>query len=120
MAGASFVISGMSAGEPSGQRVFGPLSVTNTATVGETLAVALASGDNTFTVPTGSVACMVIPPTNNSTAIKFRCSLNSGDAGLPLNPGALPFMYVFPSSAPTTVILNSASSVSTLTTIVFI
>ena len=120
MAGATFTIMGMSAGEPQGQRVFGPLTISNTAVVGETLSVALSSGDNTYTVPTGSVAVMIIPPANNSTAIKFRTSQNSGDTGLSLNPGSIPFVYAFPSSAPSSVILNAGSSVSALTTIAFI
>lgn len=119
MAG-TFTISGMSAGEPAGQRVFGPITVTGSTVIGATLEVALNSGDNTITVPTSSVAVMVIPPANNATVIKYRTSLNSGDAGLPVYAGALPFVHVFPATPPTTVILNAASTISTFTTVVFI
>ena len=46
-------VEGLSASEPAGQRTLGPLSIPGTVIVGETLALALASGDNTITVPTG-------------------------------------------------------------------
>ena len=120
MAGATLVISGMSAGEAQGQRVFGPLTITNTATVEETLSVALSSGANVFTVPTLAVAVMIIPPVNNATSITFKTSLNSSDTGLPLNSLAIPFVYPFPATAPTTLTLTAGASISTATTLVFI
>jgi hypothetical protein len=119
MAG-TLTITGMSAGENAGQRVFGPVTITGSVVIGETVAQSLASGDNTITVPAGAVACMVIPPTNNAVALKFRTSANSSDGGLALNPGAVPFVYPFPASAPTSVILNAASTITNLVTVVFI
>lgn len=119
MAG-TITVSGSSSGEPAGQRVFGPLTITGQTIVGETLEVALASGDNTFTVPAGAVAAVIIPPATNTVALKVRSSLNSGDVGLPINAGALPFTYPFPAVAPTTLIVNAASSVASALTIAFI
>ena len=120
MAG-TFTWSGMSAGEPGGERVFGPLTVTGAMVIGETVSVALASGNNTIAVPSGAVAVTVIPPANNTTTLTFRTSLNSGDTGLPLDP-AWPgvFMYPFPSIAPTSIIINAASPLSTFVTVIFI
>lgn len=118
MAG-TITITGLSAGEPAGQRVFGPITVTGSAIIGATLELALSSGDNAVTVPTGAVGVVVIPPTNGSTAIKYRTSLNATDAGVPLNTGAVPFVHVFPATAPTTVTLNAASTISSFTTVWF-
>lgn len=118
MAG-TFTWAGMSAGEPAGERVFGPITIQGAVVIGDTFSGPLAMGDNTISVPTGATAVAVITPTNNTTAIKFRTNSNSGDAGLPLCSAGL-FVYQFPSTAPTSVILNAASAVSAFTTVVFI
>ena len=112
-------LSGMSAGEPAGERLFGPLTVVGKAIIGETLAVQLASGTNTYTVPSESVAVLIIMPINGETATKFKTSLNSGDAGLPMNPGPQPFFYVFPETPPTLITLTAATN-SGVVTIIFI
>lgn len=119
MAG-TLVVTGTSAGENAGQRVFGPLSIVGGVAVGETLSVALVSGDNTLTVPVGAVACLIVPPTNNSVVLKVRTSLNSGDTGLPINTGALPTVYPFPATPPTTLIVNAASSIASGFSVAFI
>lgn len=119
MAG-TFTITGMSAGEPAGERVVGPITITGAVVVGETLSVQLASGDNTISVPTGSVAVMIRPPTNGTTTIKFRTSLNSSDAGLPLNSATTPFVYRFPSTAPTSLILHASAAMTGFVTVMFI
>lgn len=119
MAG-TLTIAGLSAGENVGQRVLGPLSIVGSSAVGETLSVALTTGDNTLSVPSGAVACLIVPPTNNAVVLKVRTSLNSGDAGLPLNTGALPFVYPFPATPPTTLIVNAASSVASGFSVAFI
>src|SRR5438270_3889467 len=118
MAG-TLTITGLSAGEPAGQRTFGPLTITGTTVEGETIVQPLISGDNTFAVPAGSVACLLIPPANSIVAVKVRTSLNSGDGGLPINPGSLPMVYPFPSPIPTTLIVNAASGTTGSFTIAF-
>lgn len=118
--GGTLTISGMSSSEPAGQRVFGPQTITGATTIGETLSVPLASGDNTFQVPQGSIAAYIIGPVNNTATLLIRTSLNSSDAGLPINSAGAPFVYAFPAAAPTSLIINSASAVSSFTTIVFI
>lgn len=119
MAG-TFTITGMSAGEPGGERAFGPITITGSTVIGATLSLLLASGNNSVTVPTGAVAVMIIPPANNSATLKLFTSLNGSDSGLPLNPGAVPTVYPFPTSAPTTITLNSASTLAAFTTVIFI
>lgn len=113
-------VTGVSTGENAGQRVFGPLTISGATVIGETIAINLASGDNTFAVPAGAVAALIVPPANNAVTVKVRSSLNSGDAGLPINPGALPFVYAFPTVAPTSLIVNAASAISGAFTIAFI
>lgn len=103
-------ITGVSAGEPLGERIFSPVSVVGKAVIAETLAIELETGINTFKVPRESVAVYILMPTNGEAATKFKTSLNSSDTGLPLNPGPQPFFYVFPEVAPTSITLTAASS----------
>jgi hypothetical protein len=119
MAG-TFTISGMSAGEPGGERAFGPITIQGAVVIGETLSLLLNSGDNIIPVPTGAVAVMILPPQNNTATLKLRTSLNSSDGGLQLNSGLMPFVYPFPSAPPTSLYLNSQSTLSAFTTLIFI
>lgn len=119
MAG-QLTVSGISPNEPGGSRTFGPLTISGTQPVVETLGVPLASGDNTFNVPTGAVAVWIIPPVGNAIVVKLRSSLNSGDAGLPLAPATATGPYPFPVTPPTTIILNAASAITALYEIIFI
>lgn len=114
----SLTVTGASTGENAGQRVFGPLSITNSAVVGESFSLALSSGDNTFAVPSGAVAVLIVPPANNAIVVKVRTNQNSGDGGLSI--GAGPLVYPFPAAAPTSVIVNAASSTATGFTVAFI
>jgi hypothetical protein len=119
MAG-TLTVSGLSAGEPAGERILGPVTITGTAIIGETLDVPLSSGDNTFTIPPGSVACWIIPPPTGTVTLKVRTSANAADAGLPIASG-MPFgPYCFPASVPTSLIVNAAAAQSSPLTIVFI
>lgn len=119
MAG-SFTITGYSGTEPAGQREFGPWTVSGKAIIGETLAVPLVMGDNTFTVPTEATACAIVPPENGSVILKVRTNLNSGDAGLSINPAFVPFVYSFPATAPTSLIIYASSAQPAPLTIAFI
>ena len=119
MAG-TFTWAGMSAGEPAGERSFGPITIQGAVVIGESWAGPLVMGDNTIPVPTGAVAVTILPPANNTATLKLRTSLNSGDAGLPLYQGLWPTVYPFPTTPPTSIIINSASAVSAFTTVIFI
>lgn len=119
MAG-TFTIAGMSAGEPAGQRTFGPITIQGVTVIGETLDVPLASGDNTFAIPALSVACWIIPPPTGTAALKVRTTANASDAGLPVSP-ILPFgPYCFPAPLPTSLIVNASAAQALPLTIVFI
>lgn len=104
-------ITGLSASEPAGQRVLGPLSVQGSIVVGDTSAGALTIGDNTIAIPAGAVGVVVIPPAAGAATLKYRTSLNSGDAGLPISP-TQPFVHVFPSPIPTSIIINASAGQS--------
>jgi len=110
---------GGSATEPAGERIIGPLQIQGNQVVGETLAVPLASGDNTFAIPAGAVLALIIPPQNNSVALKVRTNLNSGDAGLPISP-TNPMPYPFPATAPASLIITASGVVTAPLSIVFI
>lgn len=103
-----------------GQGTLTPYTINGNTPIGEVLPIALASGDNTINVPLGAVGIAIIAPFGNSTVIKYRTSLNSGDVGLPINTGLGFFAQQFPTVAPTTIILNAASSISAFTQIWFI
>jgi hypothetical protein len=118
----TFTQTGGDNGLPGGSRTFGPITIQGAVVIGEVLDLALASGDNTITVPTGAVAVCIIPASGNTTVLKYRTSLNSGDAGLPINCGTSSgyFTHQFPSTAPTSIIINAAEAVSAFTEVWFI
>lgn len=116
----TLTVAGMAAGLNGGQITLGPSTISNTVAVGELIFQALASGDNTFTVPTGAVACVIWGPSNSAVVLKVRTSLNAADAGLPVNAGNVPTVLAFPATPPTSVIVNAASSTALGLTIAFI
>ena len=116
----TLTISGFSGGEPQGSRTIGPVTITGTTVVEETLNVPLSSGDNTFAVPAGAVACLIIPPANGTAVLKLRTNTNSGDAGLVIPSINLPMVYPFPPTPPTSLIINSGASQTAPLTIAFI
>jgi hypothetical protein len=107
-------ISGNSSSEPAGQRVLGPINIQGSIVVGDTVSQGLSSGDNTIAVPAGAVGVVIVPPSTGAVALKYRTSLNSGDGGLPIAPN-LPFVHVFPSPIPVSIILNAGSSQTAFT-----
>ena len=113
MAG-TFTVAGLASGLATGSKLMGPLTITGTAVVGETLDLNLSSGDTTVTIPPNAVAAWIVPPSTNTQALKVRTSANSGDAGLPISAtdpfGPYSFRAVSP--APTTLIVNAAGTVT--------
>ncbi len=105
-----FTITGLSASEPQGERVFGPVTIQGTQVVGETLAVPLTTGDNSFGVPSGSVACWIQAPINGSATLTLRTNLNQvPDTGLPINGTGMPVIYPFPVQTPPSALIINAS-----------
>ena len=119
MAG-SFNLTGLSASEPMGQRQFGPQTIQGTVIIGETIETPLASGDNTFAIPVGSVACWITTPTNGTSALTVRTSANQSDAGLPINGAGFPMILCFPATVPANLIVNSSAATSGPLAIAFI
>jgi hypothetical protein len=119
MAG-TFTVTGLSASEATGERIFGPISIVGTQVVGETLAASLGIGDNTFAVPAGAVAVWIQGPTNGAVTLTLRTNLNSSDAGMPINGTGNPTIYPFPLVAPSTLILNASGAQAAPLTIAFI
>lgn len=105
----SINVTGGSYSVQSGQRAFAPFNIVGDVDIGETLVLSLAAGDNIFAVPLGAVGVIIIPPQNEpiTNVWLLRTSLNPSDAGLPIVLNH-PTTYVFPTPAPTTVILNAS------------
>jgi hypothetical protein len=104
----SFTIGGNASGLLSGSKTLAPNTMYGGAPVGTILDATLATGDNTFAVPSTAVAVAVFIQTTNVAAIKIRTNLNSADAGLPVNPAG-PWAAFPLYSGTTSVILNAAS-----------
>lgn len=116
MAG-TLTISGLATGLISGQNIIGPVSMTGVSTEGERLDVTLVSGDNTIAVPSGAVAALVVISSSNTSELKLRTNLNSGDGGTPL--GATGFA-VWPLYAGTTSLILYAVAGGGSVEVVFI
>jgi len=100
--------------------VFGPVTIIGHQVIGETLAFALVSGDNTFTVPQGATACWIQGPVNGSATLTLRTNQNQLDVGLPINGLGLPTIYPFPSSQPSTMTINASADQTAPLTVIFI
>lgn len=111
----TLTVSGMNAGLPSGQAVFGPITVTSIdAGVGQTIVGSLADGDNVFTLPGGSVWTQALINLGNgpTATVTVRTNLNAEDVGLPIAPYPNVGWASFPIvSGVTEIILNSNGAV---------
>lgn len=85
----------------------GPITVTGTITP-QVANANLTSGNNSFTVPTGAVGCIITPP--SSSAIVLKVKTTSGDTGVNI-PQATPSIFLFDSSnVPATLYVNAANN----------
>jgi hypothetical protein len=107
MAGA-LTISGLAAGLASGSKIIGPNTITGGAIVGEILDTALASGDNTFTIPAGAVAWALFIPSTSVTTLSVRTNLDTGH-GLGIAPTGPWAAASLPTGA-TQLIINAGAS----------
>ena len=109
----TLTVAGASAGLASGQKVIGPVTITGNNTIGEILDATLASGDNTFAVPTGTTAVAVFLGLAPSATVKIRTNLNPTDSGWELAPYASNGWFASNLPAGTTsIILNASAAVS--------
>lgn len=106
----SITVTGGSTSVQSGQRALAPFTILGSDDIGETITTALSQGDNTFAVPLGAVGVVIVPPSNEPVvAWSLRTNLNSSDAGLPIVVN-FPFPYIFPTPAPTSIILHASAA----------
>ena len=107
----TLTVSGAVAGLTSGQVVIGPVTTTGNNIIGEVIVTALVSGDNTYSVPSGSVKVGIFLGTSAAATVLLRTNLNSGDAGLPIAPvTGTPWTAFDLPSGVTEIILNSSGS----------
>lgn len=78
----TIAIDGLVEGLPTGKRVF-QASISSSAAVDHTVTVNLTAGTNTITVPSGTTAAVIIPPTTNTQTISLRGA--AGDTGVALS-----------------------------------
>lgn len=101
---------------------YGTLTVGTTTFVGtiapQSTAMVLASGNNTFAVPAGSVGVFVTPSTLNTQALLAKTTI--GDTGVPI-PKTTPSVFIFDQSAlPANFYINAAAlSVGSSTVLFF-
>jgi len=105
-------------GTPLGQEISGPLSVTNSASVGQITQVVLQSGANTVAVPAGSLAVVIVMPSGNTNSVTLKGV--TGDTGIPLSTAGLAGAFVFPAAPPTSIVLTSGGTNSSATYILFL
>ena len=106
----TLTIGGMAAGLPGGYKTIGPITMTGLNTIGQITDTTLASGDNTFSVPSGAFAVLIAMGTPSAT-IKLRTSVDSGDAGVNVTPqSGIGFVVIPLPSAATSVILNASGT----------
>lgn len=115
---ATVTMAGLAAGLPSGEDVFGPVTMTGTSVVPGGWGGTLAVGDNVIPVPAGSTptwAWLFLGVGGVAATIKLRTNLNSTDAGLRIAPFSNVGCAVFPLPAGTTqLILNASASVAAI------
>lgn len=103
-------VSCLIAGLPGGTEVTQTTTLVGAAVVGEILNQTLASGDNTFPVPTGAISVQIIPPNTNTAALKVRTNADSSDGGLPISATDQfgPWSFRSLSPAVTSIIVNAS------------
>lgn len=106
MANANVTISGQVTGLPTGSKFIGPFTINNTTSVGAVTELSTASGDNTVTIPTNAIGCVIEPPTTNTAALKLKGA--GGDTGIQIAV-ATPSLYTFPAGT-ASFILNAGSA----------
>ena len=113
MAG-TLTVGGMSAGLIGGEKVIGPITTTGLNTIGEILDVTLEEGDNTYAIPTGAAAVLILLPAGTAATVKMRTNLNVADTGNYIAPtlAAVPWHKKDFISGETEVILNSSATVA--------
>lgn len=120
MAGA-LTVSGTQTGIPSGQRAYS-LTISPMSNYESTVAVVLASGANTITVPTAAsggglpAGFFLIPPPGNTQTLTLKGV--TGDTGIPISP-TQPTVISFAAAPPTSFVITAGGTVTGETAIVY-
>jgi hypothetical protein len=104
MAG-TLTVSGLAAGLATGSKQIGPLTMVGSASIGTTLDVTLATGDNTLAVPANATAVVLALPASNTATLKVRTNADSGGLSLGLSG----FLVVPLPAGATSVIVNASA-----------
>ena len=118
MATGNVTIQGNQSGGPAGSLTFGPLTATTTAAVGSLQVVALTTGANTITIPSGTTTCIITPPNavNPTPNPTYGGTLTlkgvSGDTGIAIGnkyPQVLEWDATGGTPSPATIVINAST-----------
>lgn len=119
-ASATVTVSGTVQSGPAGSTLsIGPFSITSANAAFAITSVVLDGGDNTITVPATPTptGCLIIPPSTNTAAITYKGA--GGDTGTRISK-TQPQMLTFDSaSVPANFVLNSATTQTAVSDIMF-
>ncbi len=95
-------------GTPGGQEAIS-LAESMAAANYQVQTLCLASGDNTFTLPTSPAPtmCIIVLPSANAVVTKFKGA--AGDTGMTIKPTGWMIIPFNTASLPTSIVLNSAA-----------
>lgn len=113
---ATIRIDGSIAGAPDGTHVIGPLYITSSAANASVQQLVLQSGANTITTPTNisTSGCIICLPSANTAVVTLKGV--SGDTGIAIGKTTTQVLNWDPTAAPSSFVLNSASTQTGLTT----
>ncbi len=94
----------------------GPISIAGSIGPIQTSLV-LASGNNSFTVPSTAVGAIISPPTTNAIVLIFKTT--SGDVGVNMPPSAPTIVRFDTANRPATLFVNAASQTTGYTQVLF-
>lgn len=115
-ANALVTITGSFQGLPTGSRSLGPITLNSATANGQVTEVVLQSGANTITVPAtpATSGCIIALPATNTAVVTLKGV--SGDTGIAIGKTTTTVLNWDPAAAPSSFVLNSASTQTGLAT----
>lgn len=115
-AAATVTLNGSFTGLSTGPKTVGPLSISSSSANGQVTQVVLQSGANTITVPTTPTptGCIIVLPSTNTALTTLKGV--SGDTGITIGKTGYAVLTWDTANAPTSFVLNSASTQTGLVT----
>lgn len=110
MATAFLDLKGKLVGADSGEIDVSPSQLALSSATGQRTRLALTSGDTTVTLPTGTTAVLIVPPSSNTHALKIKGAADGASAGVLIHKTRWTMLSV--DSSLTSFLINSAGTVT--------